>query len=67
MCPFRLRRHLAVGTQKEPEATMDTPATVPTRRHGKARWVHRVQKIPVGIFGSLCIPPPLMRISRLWD
>ena len=35
------------------------------RRHGKARWVHRVQKIPVGVFGSLCIPPPLMRISRL--
>ena len=39
--------------------------TEPTRRHGKARWVHRVQKIPGGVFGSLCIPPPLMRISRL--
>ena len=26
MCPFRLRRHLTVGTQKEPEVTMDTPA-----------------------------------------
>ena len=39
--------------------------TEPTRRHGKARWVHRVQKILVGVFGSLCIPPPLMRISRL--
>lgn len=26
MCPFRLRRHPAVGTQKEPVVTMDTPA-----------------------------------------
>ena len=39
--------------------------TEPTRRHGKARWVHRVQKNLGGVFGSLCIPPPLMRISRL--
>ena len=39
--------------------------TEPTRRHGKARWVHRVQKILGGVFGSPCIPPPLMRISRL--
>ena len=26
LCPFRLRRYLAVRAQKEPEVTMDTPA-----------------------------------------
>ena len=26
MCPFRLRRHWADGTQKEPGVTMDAPA-----------------------------------------
>lgn len=65
MCPFRLRRHRAAGTQKEPVVTTDSPADNTYKKAWQSTVGTSSSKNPCGVFGSLCIPPPLMRISRL--